>query len=629
MNCPAEDLIDDSIHNPEVEYRERAGARRSKASRYSGRETMISRARLAVFVAGVVMVWMAFVEGAIPAILLLVPLVAFIALVIAHDKAIAAKQRFERAASFYERGLARLEDRWAGSGANWEKFRDPHHPYADDLDILGDASLFQLLCSAGTAGGEAKLASWLLSAANRDEIISRQDAVGELRPRLDLREDLAVLGQSLDSHYDAARLSEWAQGSPVAFSAWERLAAPVLAVLTTIALLVSFPSLLRGVISMTHPQLAASLAESPLLAFGSLPFLVMVIIQMAFAWHLSRRVNLVVTGVERAGGDLSLISGILERMERETFTSPRLVSLRGRLQSEGDPPSKRIARLNRLIDLLESRRNQFFFPIAALWLWTTQLAFAIERWRSQSGESVTMWIDSVSEFEALGSFAAWSWEHPSYPFPRIIETGPAIEGSAVGHPLIPAKRRVDNDIALGSGTSLLLVSGSNMSGKSTMLRTVGTNTALALAGAPVCAGSLSVSPMQIGASIRINDSLQEGSSRFYAEISRLKQIVELGRSGAPLLFLLDEILHGTNSHDRRIGAEAVIRSLIELGAIGLVTTHDLALARIADQPELHARNVHFEDHMEAGRMAFDYRMQPGVVEKSNALALMRAVGLDV
>jgi DNA mismatch repair ATPase MutS len=196
--------------------------------------------------------------------------------------------------------------------------------------------------------------------------------------------------------------------------------------------------------------------------------------------------------------------------------------------------------------------------------------------------------------------------------------------------LIPETRNVRTDLKLSDEERrVLIVSGSNMSGKSTLLRTVGINTVLALAGAPIRARRLRLTPLQVGASIRIQDSLQAGASRFYAEITRLRQIVELTEGELPVLFLLDEILHGTNSHDRRIGAEGVVRGLIERGAIGLITTHDLALARIAEELAPRAANVHFEDHLEEGKMTFDYRLRPGVVERSNALELMRSVGLEV
>jgi DNA mismatch repair ATPase MutS len=274
---------------------------------------------------------------------------------------------------------------------------------------------------------------------------------------------------------------------------------------------------------------------------------------------------------------------------------------------------------------------------------TAQLALAVESWRRAVGPAVLRWMAAVGEVEALSSLATFHFEHPDYPFPTIVdgEAGaPAPPGhlpvhlllydtQGLGHPLIPAARRVVNDLRLGGERRLILVSGSNMSGKSTLLRTVGVNAVLALAGAPVCARRLTLSPLALGATLRINDSLQAGKSRFYAELTRLKQIVDRAAGTPPLLFLLDEILHGTNSHDRRIGAEAIIRGLIDRGAVGLVTTHDLALAEVAEALGARAANVHFEDHLEGGVMTFDYRMKEGIVRKSNALELMRAVGLEV
>jgi len=238
------------------------------------------------------------------------------------------------------------------------------------------------------------------------------------------------------------------------------------------------------------------------------------------------------------------------------------------------------------------------------------------------------WLHAIGEFEALCCLAGYAYEHPSDPFPELAEEGVRFEGVGLSHPMIPDSRAVPNDVSLGDSGRVWIVSGSNMSGKSTLLRTVGVNAVLAMAGAPVRAESLRISRVQIGASIRTLDSLLGGVSRFYAEVLRLRQIVEMADSG-PLLFLLDEILHGTNSHDRLIGAEAVVRTLVEKGAIGLVTTHDLALARIADDQTVRAKNVHFQDHLENGEMRFDYRLQSGVVTKSNALELMRSVGLDV
>jgi DNA mismatch repair ATPase MutS len=229
----------------------------------------------------------------------------------------------------------------------------------------------------------------------------------------------------------------------------------------------------------------------------------------------------------------------------------------------------------------------------------------------------------VGDFEALCSFSSYAYEHPEQPFPDLVETGPRLVAAGLGHPLISASRRVANDVSLGTPTELLLVSGSNMSGKSTLLRTIGINTVLALAGAPVCARQMQLSRLVIASAMRRVDSLQEGVSAFYAEIRRLRAIGDLAAGPTPVLFLLDEILHGTNSHDRRVGAEAVITNLLEQGAMGLITTHDLALAEIAGRLEPRAANIHFEDQLVDGRITFDYRIRPGVVPRGNGLVLMR------
>jgi DNA mismatch repair ATPase MutS len=319
---------------------------------------------------------------------------------------------------------------------------------------------------------------------------------------------------------------------------------------------------------------------------------------------------------------------VLERIERVKFTSAGLVALRAALDSHGAPPSHRIARLRRIAELIDSRDNVAMRMIGPPLLYGTHLAFAAEAWRLASGSAVRRWVDAVGEIEALSSLAGYAWERPADPFPSIVPGSAFFEGEALGHPLLPDDRFIRNDVKLGGNLRLLIVSGSNMSGKSTLLRTAGVNAVLALAGAPVRAKSLSLSPLSIGASIRVTDSLQGGTSRFYAEIKRLRQIVDLAAAG-PLLFLLDELLHGTNSHDRRIGAEAVVCGLVERGAIGLITTHDLALTHIAETLGDRAVNVHFEDHIENGQINFDYRLRAGIVTKSNALELMRSVGLDV
>jgi DNA mismatch repair ATPase MutS len=262
-------------------------------------------------------------------------------------------------------------------------------------------------------------------------------------------------------------------------------------------------------------------------------------------------------------------------------------------------------------------------------MWSTQMAFAMESWRRRHGGAIGGWLAGIGEIEALSALSGYAYEHPADPFPEIVEPGPVYEGEALCHPLMPAARCVPNTVRLGPDRQLLVVSGSNMSGKSTLLRTVGVNAVLALAGAPVRARSLRLSPLALGATLRIQDSLQTGTSRFYAEIQRIRHIMDCAAGALPVLFLLDEVLHGTNSHDRAVGAEAIVHGLIGRGAIGLATTHDLALAGVADRLEPRGANVHFEDELRDGALVFDYRMRPGVVRHSNALELMRSVGLEV
>jgi DNA mismatch repair ATPase MutS len=272
----------------------------------------------------------------------------------------------------------------------------------------------------------------------------------------------------------------------------------------------------------------------------------------------------------------------------------------------------------------------FFAPVAALLLWATQYAFAIERWRDAHGIHVPQWLDAVAKFEALTAIAAYAFEHPDQVF-ADIETAPThLSAVAMAHPLLPPGA-VANDLSLGGAHPVLVVvSGSNMSGKSTFLRALGLNVVLAQAGAPVRAASFRLSPLVVGASIRVLDSLQDGRSRFFAEILRLRQVVELARArNGAVVFLLDELLAGTNSHDRREGSAGVLRGLVDLGAIGLATTHDLALADIAIAHAPRAANRHFSDEFQDEVLRFDYQLRDGPVRSSNALALMRSIGLDV
>jgi hypothetical protein len=435
---------------------------------------------------------------------------------------------------------------------------------------------------------------------------ARQRALDELRPMLDFREDVAVLA-SESPVGRTGMLAAWAASPPVGFRAALRVMLAVFALVTV--------------------GLAVAIYYDRV---GSEWLIAWVFVEAGIASIWRRSFHQALHAIDTPEHDLGLLAGLLARIESQRFDSPRLTTLQQALLTDGVAPSKRIAQLRSLVSWLDSTHNLLFSAIAYVLLVRPQLAIAIDRWQGRYGPAVAEWLRAVGEIEALTALATYAYERPADPFPDLADQGPMFEAEALGHPLIAPASAVRNDVRLhGDGLRVIIVSGSNMSGKSTLLRSVGVNVVLALAGAPVTASRIRMSALVLGATLHIEDSLQAGHSRFYAEILRIRTIVDAARGPIPLLFLLDEILHGTNSYDRRIGAEGVVRALVQLGAIGLVTTHDLALTELPSTLGTAAVNMHFEDRLEDGRMIFDYRMRPGVVEHSNALALMRAIGLDV
>jgi hypothetical protein len=590
--------------SPYDEYRARLELRRAEHAAWMRRDARLAYGRLAAFGLFVLVL----VLGARDLIAwwwIVTPVVAFLALVQWHDRVIRRRDAAARAIAFYERGLARIEDRWAGTGERGDRFSDDHHLYARDLDLFGEGSLFELLSIARTGAGEETLADWLKTPADAATITARQQAVTELTPALDLREALGKAGSDVREGVHPENVLAWAEGPVRLAPDWRRWAALLFAPFMLTALVQYFTS-----------------GEERLL-------LAVVAAQTAFVWPLGKRIEHVLHGAEAMTPELDVLAHLLERLERERFSAPRLVALRHQLQTGSVEASHAIRGLRRIVAVADWQHNLIFLMISAPFLVGTHVAWAVESWRRRYGGHIREWLAASGEFEALASLSAYRYEHPDDPYPEIVDGQPAcFDGAALGHPLLASTRMVRNDVRLDATTRLLVVSGSNMSGKSTLLRTAGINAVLALAGAPVRARTLTLSPLAIGATLRIQDSLQEGRSRFYAEITRIRELAELGRR-RPLLFLLDELFHGTNSHDRLVGASGVLRSLLDRGAIGLITTHDLALTAIADELAPRAVNVHFEDWFEGGEMRFDYRVKAGRVSRSNALALMRAVGLEV
>ena len=595
---------------PSEEYVQRRNDRQLRVAHYEKIHIRLGNVRLLLALLVVILGWASFHAHSISAWWLAAPVAAFAGAAWYHSRILRARELGERAVAFYEKALARVEDRWAGSGESGERFDDPHHVYAGDLDLFGKGSLFQLLSTARTRMGEDTLAQWLLSPATVEHIRERHAAADELREQLDLREDLAGLGDDVGVGVHPEALLKWAESPNQMRPPWIRWLAPVLAALAT------FGAVLWAI-------------------WGSAALLVVVVVVEAiFTYRLKQPLEEVLHGTEHAFRDLDLLSGVLARIEAHTFHAPQLQVLQRELVSSNLLASHAIAGLRTLVDLINSRHNVAVRILDAPLMYSVQLAFAAERWRSTHGSALRSWLNTIGQTEALLSLSTYSFEHPSDPFPEFVDGAASFEAEELGHPLVPAAICVRNDVSIREETRVLLVSGSNMSGKSTLLRAIGMNVVLAMAGGPVRARRLRLTPLQVGASIRVNDSLQEGSSRFYAEITRLRQIYdvaggELASCDPPLLFLLDELLQGTNSNDRRIGAEGIVRAFVKRGAIGLVSTHDLALTDIGGAVAGRLRNVHFQDELANGRITFDYKLRDGVVTKSNGLELMRSIGLDV
>jgi hypothetical protein len=569
-------------------YRLRREHNQARCRQAQQLDRRLGAAKLAGSLGWLALAWLALIEHAFAGYWLWLPLAGLAGLFVWHDRVLTRRRRAEQVVNHYERGLARLEDRWSGTGDGGERFRDGQHAYAADLDLFGTGSLFELLSQARTAMGQQRLAAWMLAPAPPAALRERQRQVEELQERVDLREAVAAVAADLDQSVDPERLGAWAAG---ALRFTRR----------------------RGQIGFALIGAAALGLLVYGFATGQFSFVFLLVVVEAVLLHrLEPRLNPVLAERGANGAGLQLFAGVVELLPT--------------------PPAGAAAALRRLAtlsDWIESRGSLLGRVFDYLLLYSVHLAYAADSWRRRHGAAMAMWLESVAEFEALLSLAGHAYEHPEDPFAEV-ECGaePLFVGEELGHPLLPTAVCVRNSVTLDAATRVWLVSGSNMSGKSTLLRTVGLNAVLAQMGAPVRAQRLRLTPAAVGTCLRTADSLQLGRSGFYAEILRLRQILQLTDGPLPLLFLFDELLDGTNSHDRVEGGEGLLRALLARPAIGLISTHDLALTGVAEELA-GVRNVHFEDQIEGNDVRFDHRLRPGVVTRSNALALMRLVGLEV
>lgn len=514
-----------------------------------------------------------------------------------------AATRIENLRGFYARGLQRMANTWHGTGHSGEEYREDEHLYEQDLHVLGSGSLFELLCTARTEIGRRRLADFLLRPVSAEEALARQAAVRELRDKTQLREAMVELGthefSNVETHSLQKRIALPGETFPALLGPALQVSSGILSVLLLIGLtaLVAWPVLVPyiGALLGLHAMIGIALHERvrPILHAGR---------------DLSPEVSIL-------GQGLQLLAG-------QEFSSPKLAGLVARAAAAPEA----LRGLERITYWMREREKDLIYGVSLYLMLGTHLAVRMEQWRARHSASLPEWIDAWAEFEALHAIATYAQEHPGDAWPEF-SSATELQAEGLGHPLLAAETCVRNDVRFDTATRFWIISGSNMAGKSTLLRSVGTNVVLALAGAPVRATGLRLAPFQVCASISTADSLLEGKSRFMAEVERIRDTV-VAAGASPVLFLIDEMFSGTNSYDRRIAAESVIRALMAAGAVGAISTHDLALTEIAGLEGLRGENVHMRCRSDADALDFDYRVSPGVNRQSNALAILRLAGIS-
>ncbi len=510
-----------------------------------------------------------------------------------------------RVRHWYRRAISRVTADWEGSGDSGEEFAPASHVYARDLNVFGVGSLFELLSIARSGVGRQGLAGYLLGTAAPEEIRARQQAVGELRGQAELRECVALLGKSESSESRGATFAAWLRTPAAPFPRWFRAAIAVSSLYAAIVIVCGLVGLL--------PVIVAERFLLPVIAM-----------QAAAGLAVRKQVNRMILSSRLLAGETGVIREGLALMASQRFDAPKLTALSDRVHGG----AACLGRLEFLLRILEERHKEWFYLPGLVVMLGTQVCAAVESWRIRHGTELAEWLEAWAEFEALNCLAGYSYENPDHTFPGIEDGSARFEARALGHPLLPHDGCVRNDLELNMAARFYVISGSNMSGKSTLLRAMGLNAVLAQAGAPVRAEAMRISPLAVCASIATVDSLLQGKSKFLAEVERLREAIELASGARPVLFLIDEIFSGTNSRDRRVAAEAVIHALVERGSLGALSTHDLALTEIAGG-ETGGVNVHMGSRDGTDPMDFDYRLKPGVTKEANALAIARMAGVPV
>lgn len=594
-----------------AEYESRVSKYTAELAALDSRGALIANLRLLTFL---VFIALGFAAGMkwlprwalVPAV---VSLGGYIALAIVHAGVIRREDFGKVKKSLNERGLQRLNDQWRSFPSTGAGKVPEGHLYAGDLDITGPGSLFQRLDDTGTAAGEQRLIDWLLTPApTADAIRERQEAVKELSPLLDFRQALVSEARmaSKKDKADPSKFLAWAEASSTLTSI--RWAWPVAHVLPAVTIIL-------GLLGSNE-------------VISNLPFMIGLAVQVVIVVATRKPIGRMWEALSLGDRGFIRFEETFRAIDAQKFQGARLARLQGGLTG-GPPVSERLRQFARLMGLAELKHSGQLHPIInALTLWDLLVLFRIDRWREVHGKGVRNWFESLAELEALSSFASWHFERPEDVFPEVDDGEVHLEAVALGHPLLAAPVR--NDVRFPGPGHAWVITGSNMSGKTTLMRATGLNVVMALAGLPVCAKKLSVSRIQVLTSMRVKDSLERGVSYFYAEVQRIKTVLDTAKANpGRCLFFLDELFMGTNARERLIASRQLMMILLDLGAAGAVTTHDLSITDLASERPGKILNVHFRDEVKGDEMTFDYTLREGVVQTTNALEVLRRAGVNV
>ncbi len=593
--------------SPAEDYKSRLQRYGRETERLQKRSDWLAMARLAAFAGGLVLLAVLLSFSIIAAVVTFsVALALFAWLVIKYETTEKSRKRYLHLAEINRLELKCLEGDFSGFKTG-EEYVERDHPYSYDLDIFGKASLFQYICRTTSSPASDRLAEYLKQPSMREEILLRQEAVAELQPLTDWRQEMMTLGHMNDgAGNNPALLNLWL-GSEDLFmkTSRERIISgclSLIAVAAVIAVITGLP--------------AAVLAP----VFG---------VNFIFYFTRFRKISKLQEQVSRSSDILKAYSAIIGMIESRSFTSPLLQKLQSAFRDE-IAASERIRHLSKLVSRLDYRLNVLVSaPLNLLFFTDIHFCLALERWKREHASRIPGWFASMAEFEALASLANMAFNNPGWVYPRVTEDYFAFRAEEMGHPLIPEGRRITNSFAAEGAGKAIIVTGSNMSGKSTFLRTCGVNAVLAFAGAPVCASAFTVSLVRLHSSMRISDSLEENISSFYAELRRLRAIISGAETDPKVFLLLDEILRGTNSDDRYTGSVALIKQLTGYGAVAMVATHDLRLAGLEQELPQSIENYHFDVKVNDEELFFDYRLNPGICSSFNASLLMKKMGIKV